>query len=226
MKVNQIKSKVAKGKAKVAKGKAKVAAKCGKVAKCLLILFALASIATGCATAENRTPTKAQNSTQENNTYNIYSYVGGHGTSNSIPADVWARIPNSALADVIAAMFRPAVNVEIGNQAQANDTSGTETLTNAPTQTPTADVKPQTTLTYGLCSGTAGETDWIQDLTAASAKDLSSWLRSGNANGEFTVTKRDGSTETVTCKDGTCTTSSGECITCGDPGACSECTVK
>lgn len=222
MKTQNIKAKVA---AKIAKGKAKVAAKCGKAAKCAAILFALASVATGCATAENRTPTKAQNSTQEDNTYHIYSYVGGHGTSNSIPSDVWARIPDAALADVIAAMFRPAVNVEIGNQAQANETSGTETLTNTPTQTPTNDVKPQTTLTYGLCSGTAAGSDWIADLTAASAKGLATWLKSGNANGTMTVTKKDGSTETVTCKDGTCTTSGGECITCGDPGACSECTL-
>ena len=37
--------------------------------------------------------------------------------------------------------------------------------------------------------------------------------------------KKDGSTETVTCKDGSCTRSNGDCITCSEPG-CAECRVN
>lgn len=210
MKTQNIKAKVA---AKIAKGKAKVAAKCGKAAKCAAILFALAALATGCATAEAPTAQRAQNVKAENVnvTYNI-----------NVPAlatNIAERITNPV---PMAFTF----TTEVGTATQANETSGTETMTNTPTQTPTNDVKPQTTLTYGLCSGTAAGTDWIQDLTSASAKSLATWLKSGDANGAMTVTKKDGSMETVTCKDGTCTTSGGECITCGNPGACSECTVK
>ena len=117
-------------------------------------------------------------------------------------------------------MFRPAVNVEIGNQAQANETSGTETLTSTPTQTPTLDIKTDAKFTYGLASDTAAGTNWLQSLTDASLKGLASWLKSGKANGTMCVTKTDGTQECVTCKDGVCTTSGGDCITC------KECTVN
>lgn len=214
MKTQNIKAKVA---AKVAAKKKKIAAKCGKAAKRAAVACCFAALVlAGCATAENKTPTKAQNSTQEDNVYNIYSYVGGHGASNSIPADVWARIPDAALADVVAAMFRPAVNVEIGNQAQANETSGTETMSATNTQTPTTDVKPQTTLTYGLASSTPAGAKWIDSLDQGCAKLLSSRLGSGKANGTMEVTKKDGTNEIVTCKDGICTTSTGERITCDE----------
>ena len=216
MKTQNIKAKVA---AKVAKGKAKIASKCGKAAKCAAILFALAALATGCATAEAPTAQRAQNVKAENVrvTYNI-----------TVNAPVPAA--SNATEKVVTKADSPATvnftfTTEVGTATQANETSGTETMTNTPTQTPTNDVKPQTTLTYGLCSGTAAGTDWIQDLTSASAKGLATLLKSGDANGTMVVTKKDGSTETVTCKDGTCTTSGGACITCGDPGACSECTL-
>lgn len=54
MKVKDIKSKVA---AKVAKGKAKVAEKCGKAAKCAVVLFALAFVITGCQNPAQRAQT-------------------------------------------------------------------------------------------------------------------------------------------------------------------------
>lgn len=30
--------------------------------------------------------------------------------------------------------------------------------------------------------------------------------------------RKDGSTETIACKDGSCTRSNGDCITCSEPG--------
>ena len=216
MKVNKIKAKVA---AKVATCKGKVAAKCGKAAKCLLFLFALASIATGCATADAPTAQRAQNVKTENVkvTYHINVNVPAPGAASNATEKVVAKAGENP------ASVNFNFTTEVGTAAQANETSGTETMTNTPTQTPTNDVKPQTTLTYGLASGTAAGTDWIESLTAASAKGLATWLKSGKANGTMTVTKQDGSTETVTCKDGTCTTSSGECVTCGE---CTDCQLK
>ena len=191
MKVEKAKEKVAE---KVAKGKEKVAAKCGKAAKCAAILFALASVATGCATADAPTAQRAQNVTAKD-----ISIVFNFSGTNGVP---------------------PTISVEIATAAQANETSGTETMTSTPTQTPTTDVKPQTDLTYGLASGTAAGAKWIDALDEGCAKCLAAWLGTGRANGTMTVTKKDGTTETVTCKDGKCTTASGECITCG---ACSDC---
>ena len=73
MKTSQVKEKVA---AKVAKGKAKVAAKCGKAAKCVVLLFGLAFVLAGCQNPAQRSITI---------TTEIYAYdqskinVGGQG---------------------------------------------------------------------------------------------------------------------------------------------------
>lgn len=194
MKVNNIKDKVA---AKVAKGKAKVEKKCGKGAKCSAVLFAIgiATALCGCSTAEAPTAQRAQTVTVTDNTFNFNFGQCGPCVTN-----------RTAVV--------PSFHFEFGTAAQANETSGTETMTATNTQTPTNDVKTDLKFTYGLASDTASGTSWLQTLTDASLKGLATYLKSGNANGEMAVTKVDGSTETVTCKDGTCTTSSGECITC------------
>jgi len=202
MKIKDIKPTVEK---KVAKGKVKVAAKCcgkcakccGKCAKCaktaslLLSACCLSLILAGCSTADAPTAQRAQTVTAQDITINV-NLIGG---------------PTNAA---------PSVSIEIATAAQANETAGTETMTSTPTLTPTNDVRPTTTVNYGLTSSSAGGSDWISDLTSASAKGLASWLKSGSANGTMTVTKTDGTTETVTCKDGTCTTASGECVTCSE----------
>lgn len=194
MKIKDIKPTVEK---KVAKGKVKVAAKCcGKCAKCakcasVFLFAAVLGCALGCSTADAPTAQRAQTVTAKDITINV-NLIGG---------------PTNAA---------PSVSIEIATAAQANETAGTETMTSTPTLTPTNDVRPTTTVNYGLTSSSAGGSDWISDLTSASAKGLASWLKSGNANGTMTVTKTDGTTETVTCKDGSCTTASGECVTCSE----------
>ena len=80
--------------------------------------------------------------------------------------------------------------------------------------TPTNDVKTDLKFTYGLHSDSASGTSWLNSLTDASLKSLATCLKSGKATGTMTVTKEDGTTDTVTCKDGSCHLSSGECITC------------
>jgi len=185
-----IKEKVAE---KIERAKGKIAAKTGKV-KAVLLLSACCLILAGCSTADAPTAQRAQSVTAKDITINI-TFPSYCSPSNTTAAS-------------------PSINLEIATAAQANETSGTETMTSTATQTPTTDTKPTTTVNYGLTSSSATGTDWISDLTAASAKGLASWLKSGKANGEMTVTKSDGSTDTVTCSDGVCTTSSGECITC------------
>lgn len=189
MKTKDIKAKVS---AKIGKAKAKIGKKCGKAAKCVLILFALALVCTGCATADAPTAQRAQNVTVTDNEFNFNFGVCGPCMTNGVCAI-------------------PSFQFEFGTAAQANETSGTETMTATATQTPTNDVKPTTTFTYGLSSAGSAGTDWISQLTSASAKGLSEWLKSGK-DGELVVTKTDGSTECVTCKDGVCT-----------PGTCSDC---
>ena len=112
MKIKNIKSKVA---AKVAKGKEKVAAKCagGKCTKACAALAAVAALAlAGCGTT---TPSRSQTLTFDDCTFNIYG--GGEGPKTNDVA-----------------------RVEIGSQAMAIETSGTETQTATPSYT--TDVKP------------------------------------------------------------------------------------
>ena len=196
MKVNNIKDKVA---AKVAKGKAKVAEKCGKGAKCAAWLVATATLAAivGCSTAEAPTAQRAQTVTVTDNTSNFSFGQCGPCVTN-----------RTAVV--------PSFHFEFGTAAQANETSGTETMTATNTQTPTNDVKTDLKFTYGLASDTASGTSWLQTLTDASLKGLATYLKSGKANGEMAVTKVDGSTETVSCKDGSCYLASGDCINCGE----------
>jgi len=205
MKTSEIKKKVAD---KVIKSKAKIASKCAKATAVILFAVACGGVVTGCATAEAPTAQRAQSITAED--VNVVVNLN-MGTATNAVCDTTNTIPVNV-----------NVTVEIATAAQANDTGGAETMTTTADQKPTTDVKPTTNFTYGLCSTGAGN-DWIAELTYASAKGLASWLRSGNANGKMTVTKKDGTTDTVTCKDGKCYPSTcSECVTCKD-GDCTPC---
>lgn len=217
MKVNNIKEKVA---AKVAKGKAKVEKKCGKAKACVAWFIATAALSAivGCATVDqpNETPNlQAGKSETMNATLNnspIYVMLGVKKLNLGSPT-------NSVEFGESAETKLPP-DITILGQVQSLESSGTETFSpsnapvNTPTATPTNDVKTDLKFTYGLASDTAAGTNWLQSLTDASLKGLSTYLKSGKANGEMTVTKVDGSKETVTCKDGSCYLSSGDCITC------------
>ena len=196
MKTSDIKKKVAE---KVNKGKDKVVKKCGKGAKLAAFIFAigLATALCGCATADAPTAQRAQTVTVTDNTF-----VFNIGQCEPCVTNNTAVIPS--------------FHFEFGTAAQANETSGTETMTATNTQTPTNDVKTDLKFTYGLQSDSASGTSWLNSLTDASLKGLATWLKSGKATGTMTVTKKDGTTDTVTCKDGSCYLSSGDCITCKD----------
>lgn len=198
---SKVTAKIAAAKAKIATktAKAKTKAKV-KPAAFALLCGVLAAILSGCSTADAPTAQRAQTITARDNAVTINIVCPTNAT----------------------AAATPSIHLEFATAAQANETSGTETLTNTPTQTPTNTVRVDGKFTYGLASDSATGTDWISQLTSASAKGLATWLKSSSANGTMTVTKTDGTTETVTCKDGICTTSSGDCITCSDCSASSD----
>lgn len=134
MKVNTIKEKVA---AKVAKGKAKVAAKCGKAKKAcaaILMMAALCTVMCGCRMGEQPTAQRAQTA----NTYVTYNVEdGGSATFN--------------------------YGAEFVSQAQANETSGTETMSNAPKNTPTVTTDTDTALDIPVNKGNAALKDACAD---------------------------------------------------------------
>lgn len=127
MKVKNIKSKVA---AKVAKGKGKVAAKCGKAKKAcaaILMMAALCTVVCGCKMGEQPTAQRAQYA----NTHVTYIVEdGGSATFN--------------------------YGAEFVSQAQANETSGTETMSNAPKNTPTVTTDTDTALDIPVNKANSG----------------------------------------------------------------------
>ena len=176
----------------------KVDKKTGKKCGALLAFLALAATLCGCAQTGSQ-PSRSQ--TMNNDFSRCVVVIASKATVSN---------------DCVVAEGDGIQPNEIFTQTMKNE--GSES--NAPTATPTLDIKPQTTLNYGLTSSTPGGAKWIDALDGGCAKLLSSWLGSGKANGTMEVTKKDGTKETVTCKDGVCTTASGECITC-KPGGCS-----
>lgn len=201
-----IKSKV---KAKVAaktggiKGKVKgnVAAKCGRGKTCAAVLMAALCTAM-CGCLGTTTPSRSQTQTFDHCTFHIR---GGGAETNEL-----ARL-------------------EIGTQAMAIETSGTENQTVTPTQT--TDVRPDVNLNYaqggGITNrgtgGSGGASGILESLTAESLSALKDFVVN-KKTGNVTLKKKDGSTVTANCVNGDCTFSDGssvtaeECADCGLPG--------
>lgn len=227
---------------KVAKIDRKVARKTGRCA--VWIAAALVGLmATGCATARQDTSQpndqaslqagKSETITATFQNSQIISIVG----AKKVEVDPVVKDgATNALVKVEMDQTTETYDISILSQAQSLKSEGTETFSpsntpknephSQPAATPTNDVKPTTTVNYGLTSSTPAGAAWIDALDDGCARLLSSWLGTGRANGTMEVTMKDGRKETVTCKDGTCTTSSGECVSCGESpcadGGCSE----
>ena len=186
---------------KVAKADKKTGKKCGA----LLALVALAAMLCGCASTGSQ-PSRSQ--TQHNDIRNSTIIIAASATVSN--------------ATVVASSQDGFLPSEIFTQTMKNE--GSET--NQPTATPTNEVKTDVKATYGLQSDSASGASWIDGLVSSSAQGLAAWLKGGKANGTMTVTKKDGTTETVTCTDGRCTNAAGDCITCREggcaDGSCSE----
>ena len=184
MKVSDIKGKVA---AKVAKGKAKVAAKCGKSGKAAkaCAVLALLAVFAGCHMGEQPTAQRAQTSTISDNVITVTVVM-----------------PTNAVAENAE---RPSIHVEVGNQAQANETSGTETMTATPSNTPTVSTPIQIDARYNDAMAAASNVSKgvLESLTTAGANKVLE-LMSSKETGTVEVQKKDGTTATVECKDGQC----------------------
>lgn len=176
MKVKNIKSKVA---AKVAKGKAKVASKCGKAKKTACIVAVMAFVATVAGCLYPTAPSRSQHLAFENCNFTI---IGGGDGGNT----------------------NEVARVDIGSQAMAIETSGTESNTNTPTQT--TDIKPDIDTTVG--GATSGGKGILESAVSALC---------GSA--DATAAKADAGTADK-CSGGSC--SDGSC----NSGVCTDCTVK
>lgn len=207
--------KTIKGKDKAARktaaAKRKIARKCkgGKVAA-IVAAFALAAILTGCTTADSAQPAKSQ--TQENR-FDGCTFVMAAKTT----------ISNG----VIVAEGDAAPALEMFTLTQSLESTGsTDTFGQANTQTPTTDIKPDIDLHYNDAVGTGGKaaSDFLSSLSAESFAALHDYIKSGKS-GKVTVTKKDGTTETLDCADGSCSYSGGT-ITAADCDACTDCAPK
>ncbi len=113
-----------------------------------------------------------------------------------------------------------------GALASADSSGSTETQT----ATPTLDIKPDVDLNYaqggGISTGggraASGVAGIIESLAAEGLATLKDWV-TNKKSGTVTLAKKDGSTVTAECKDGSCTFSDGTVVTAED---CANCTAN
>lgn len=185
----------AKVKAKIEKAKKKIARK----VKCCALL-ALALLIVGCSTA---TP-------------------ASRATSASYDISVKVCLDEGVKSATVNVPF----TFGDGALASADSTGSTETQT----ATPTLDVKPDINVNYaqggGITNrGTGGASGAAGILESLTVEGLSA-LKAAIANkttGKITLQKKDGTTTTADCKDGTCTFSDGTTVTQQD---CEDCTPE
>lgn len=222
--------KTIKGKDKAARktaaAKRKIARKCrGGKAAAIVAAFALVAILCGCSTAESAQPAKAN--TMSNTFDDCIIVVATH-----------CSISNR---NVTAEGTKDAPAVELFTQTQSLESTGsTDTFGQANTQTPTTDIKPDVNVNYaqgggisnrgtGGEAGTGGAAGIFEKLAASLTDEGLAALKSAIANktnGTITLKKKDGTTTTATCADGTCTLADGTKVTAADCAACSDCAPK
>ena len=185
-----------KATAKIAKAKRKIARKC-KGCSAVVVAFGLAFVLAGCSTSNSAQPAKSQT---QNNTFDDCIIVVATKCSVSnriVRADGTKDIPA----------------VELFTMAQSQESSGTESFSPTATQTPTTDVKPDLDVHYNdamknATDASKGVLDSLIDTSAKSVLQMMAEKKTGTVQ----VTKTDGSTATVECKDGQCSL----CDNCGD----------
>lgn len=200
-----------KAKAKVAKAKAKIARKTKRGLAAVVAAFALAFLLAGCATSDSAQPAKSQT---QNNSFDRCVFVMASK----------ATVTNG----VVVAEGEAAPALEMFTQTQSLESTGsTDTFGQTATQTPTTDIKPDIDFHYNDAVGTGGNAaaSFLSLLTAESFAAVRDYIKSGKS-GKVTVTKKDGTTETLDCADGSCRRADGTRITAADCDACSECSTK
>ena len=197
---------------KIAKAKAKVERKARRGVAAIVAAFALAALFTGCATSDSAQPAKSQT---QNNTFDDCIIIVATQASMSnriVKADGTKDIPA----------------VELFTQTQSLESSGTESYAQTATQTPTTDVKPDIDVHYNdaLKNATDASKGVLETLLSSSANKVLG-LMASKESGTVQVTKKDGTTATVECKDGQCSIVSacpdGKCAdrACAD-GKCTD----
>lgn len=181
-----------KAKAKTAKVAQKIARKCkGGKLSALLAAFALAFLA-GCASSESAQPAKSQTLTADLDGCTII--IAGK-----------VSMPIAGTNQTITAEGEKLPTIELLTQTQSLESSGTESYAQTATQTPTTDVKPDIDVHYNdaIKNATDASKGVLESLVDSSAKAVLQMM-SDKTSGTVQVTKTDGSTATVECKDGQC----------------------
>lgn len=211
----------AKAKAKIAKAKQKVARKTKRGSFAAVVAaFAFAFLFAGCATTDSQQPAKSMT---QNNTFDGCVFVMANR----------ATVSNG----VVVAEGDTSNALEMFTQTQSLESTGTtDTFGQTATQTPTTDVKPDITANYaqgggitnrsaggGSAQGAAGVVEkLLNSLTDQGFSALASALANKH-DGTITVKKKDGTTATAICKDGSCTFDDGTKVTAEE---CVECKLK
>lgn len=180
-----------KAKAKTDKAKAKVARKCKGKCAALFAAFALAFLA-GCASSESAQPAKSQTLTADLDGCTII--IAGK-----------VSMPIAGTNQTITAEGEKLPTIELLTQTQSLESSGTESYAQTATQTPTTDVKPDIDVHYNdaIKNATDASKGVLESLVDSSAKAVLQMMAE-KKTGTVQVTKTDGSTATVECKDGQC----------------------
>ena len=166
--------------------KSKVKGKMGKKSAHLAVAALGLAFLAGCMT-----PEQASRST--------------NATYGDIEPDVRLEVSGSNTVNV-------AVHITFGDGAIASaDSSGS---TETQTQTPNFDISPKTDVRYNdaISAASATSKGILETLTQSGMEKVLALMSSGGT-GTVTVEKKDGTTATVECKDGQCTT-------------CTDCEVK
>lgn len=114
-----------------------------------------------------------------------------------------------------------------GALASADSSGSTETQT----ATPTLDIKPDVNVNYAQGGGitnrgtggakASGAAGILESLTAEGLSMLKDYVVN-KKSGTITLAKKDGTTTTAECKDGSCTFSDGSTVTAEDCADCAE----
>lgn len=180
---DKIKSKVEKKTSGLKdKIKNKVNGKCGKACVAFAMLLTLA----GCHMGEQPTAQRAQTSIFRDNRIDI-------------------RVVASTNA-VYDAEGNPvaAIRVDIGGLTQANETSGTETMTASPANTPTVSTPIQIDARYNDALAAASSTS--KSVLGSLGDGLGAVLdlMANKKSGKVSAKTKDGKAVVVECKDGQC----------------------
>lgn len=175
MKVKKAKAKVA---AKVAKGKAKLRRKLGKV-KAILVLFALAAVASGCASTGSQ-PSRTQSQNNEFKDCTFILAAKATVSNQTIQAEGDATLPC----------------IELFTQTQGND--GSETVSPTATPTNTTDIRPDVDV-----NTTGGRTAGVLESIVGA---FGTWLTTDSGKAAVNTS---GTTSGGSCTTGNCSPSGG-----------------